>query len=332
MAYCYNCFRELTRTGDPCPRCGWDPALEEGTHSWDLPYGSVLAGRYITGRARGGTLARSYEALDWKEKRRALVWEFYPDRHANRQKGSPQVTYHKNGLAPDTPENDPAYWLDRFYDLSGLLADLRMPGREGREHFPQWWGFFEENNTAYFVTERVEGETLEAYLESRGGSVTWLEAMGLLAPAARALECVHREGAVHGGLSPDRIILTRDGGLKLLDPGVVALDDSYLIQTVDDACPTRWSPYHMATVLYTGLALDVYSLASCFYRAVAGEPPEGPKALVEQETLPVPEGRFPATMEKVLLEVLQFRLEPVLAGEHAQIMDFWRALERAACG
>ena len=187
---------------------------------------------------------------------------------------------------------------------------------------------FQENNTAYMVTEWVEGEDLESYLNKQGGTVPWLEAMRLLAPVSKALTKVSQNNAIHGALSPEKIVIAQDGTVKILDTGVYSTCDYYDFATVDDAWPTHWSPYHFFSVLGKKPALDVYSLASCFYRAVASIAPDAPNTYKNVESLPLPEeqkGCIPFAMEQVLLEALRFSPE-----KYPTAAEFWQAIEASA--
>lgn len=319
MDFCYHCFRELDkpRNGNfgMCGSCG---TPFKYLNPFDcLMCGSILAGRFVAGHTRETKFAQSYFAFDWKTRKRVILWEFFPYRHARREVGFPQVFYHDDLLGAD---GEPAYWLAKYHELETLTAELGSSG-----FFPEWICSFRENNTAYMVTEDAGGETLEALVNSRGGSIPWLEAMGLLAPAAEALTQIHRLGAIHGALSPEKIVLTGDGAVKLLDSGVYSAWDAYSFAATGAA---DWKPYHFFSVSCGKPALDVYSLAACFYRAVTGIVPGEPGLYRDAGALPLPEGEtkcMPAAMEEVLLDALR-----VSEDGYSTVRDFWQALEASS--
>lgn len=333
MNICYHCFQELgpgqIRPGGRCPFCG-TPFKHLGDsfkYFGSLPCGSILAGRYIVGYSRGTHFVESYTAFDWQTKKRVIIWEFFPFEHAKRKAGSPYVVYHEaHRVFIDIPERNPDCWLEKYEELNSLAADLSKSGN--RDRFPAWLGSFYENNTMYTVMEYVEGETLEEYLTRQGGSVSWPAAMELLATAAEALTEVHQMDAVHGGISPEDIVLARDGTTKLLNTGLYSLWDYYSFSSIDDAWPTNWQPYRFFTIFVRKKSeLDVYSLASCFYRAVTGIPPDTPNSYKKRESLPLPEGKegcFPAAMEAVILEALGPSMR-----KYSTVEALWQALEAA---
>ncbi len=60
---CYGCFGEHNGVG-PCPRCGFDIATAKHP-AIALPIGTILNGRYLTGRVLGvGGFGVTYLAMD----------------------------------------------------------------------------------------------------------------------------------------------------------------------------------------------------------------------------------------------------------------------------
>ena len=154
-----------------------------GKYPFALPYGSVLAGQYITGRVLGqGGFGITYLAWDDRLKTRVAIKEFLPDTMAVRAAGSPQITVYTG----QRQENF-QYGMERFLDEAKVLAKF-----QGDPRIVGVQSYFEENGTAYFVMDYVEGTSLKAYIQSRGGKLPWEEAMGLLTPVMDALDAVHR--------------------------------------------------------------------------------------------------------------------------------------------
>lgn len=325
MDYCYSCFREVKKTlFGLCPFCG---ARFHYQNSFDcLMGGSVLAGRFIAGYSRGTRFVNSYLAFDWQTKKRVILWEFYPPLHAWREIGLPPVIYCGGGFGSGGPEDDPAYWLEKYEELDALTA--RLGADSGSAWFPRWISSFQENNTMYTVTEYVEGETLEEYLKNQGGSVSWLEALRLLAQPAEALARVHQMGSFHGALSPEKILLAKDGTARLLDTGLGACWNQYFLSAFGQTGPEYWEPYHVFLASREGPTMDVYSLACCFYRAVSGIVPGHPGSYEDAAGLPLPEeraGDIPSGMQELLLEALRFSPEVCTS-----VPEFWQALNASA--
>lgn len=77
-----------------------------------------------------------------------------------------------------------------------------------------------------------------------------------------------------------------------------------------------------------GPAMDVYSLACCFYRAVSGIVPGHPGSYEDAADLPLPKeraGDVPCGMRELLLGALSFSPEVCTS-----VPEFWQALNASA--
>ncbi|ACY13832.1 protein kinase domain-containing protein [Haliangium ochraceum] len=78
----------------------------------------------------------------------------------------------------------------------------------------------------YMVLEYLEGQTLRAWLRARETGagqrepVSPTRAVELMLPVVRALAYAHQRGIVHRDLKPENVMLTRAGGVKVLDFGI----------------------------------------------------------------------------------------------------------------
>ena len=96
--------------------------------------------------------------------------------------------------------------LDKFRSHARVLARLRdLPT------MIPLYDIFEENGTAYTVSEKVGGVTLAARLRQSGGRMSWDEARPLFMPLFAALSAVHSAGIYHLGICPENILLGSDG-------------------------------------------------------------------------------------------------------------------------
>lgn len=210
---CYGCM-ELTDQ-PVCPRCG-SGAVEN--LSYQLRTGTVLAGRYLVGKALGQSPAGIlYLGLDQTRGEPVNLLEYYPAQDGKRN---------GNLVEPVVEQAAARFAQGKAWFLRGsqLLA--------GERELAEVCGLrdsFEANGTAYRVAERVRGTSLDRYVRLRGGAIGAEEALRILTPVLRAAAAAHRAGMAHGGIRMDGIVLDPMGGARLQgfgeDPGANPQED-----------------------------------------------------------------------------------------------------------
>lgn len=127
---------------------------------------------------------------------------------------------------------------------------------------------FEENGTAYYVMDYIDGQSLAKLLEQRRGGMSESEALGYIRQVADALAYVHSTGRLHLDIKPANIKIDRTGRAILIDFGVSkqydpdGLNDSTLIGHT----PGFSSPEQSAgDMRYFSPASDIYSLGATLY-------------------------------------------------------------------
>ncbi len=126
----------------------------------------------------------------------------------------------------------------------------------------------------YSVMPYYNGETLERRL-LRAPKIGLAEGVSIATRLARAVAILHRSGIIHRDVKPDNVILTEDGGLRLIDLGVCRTP--HLEQCGDALAPG--APSYMAPELFSGHMgdelSDLYGLGVTLYRAFCGAYPYG---------------------------------------------------------
>jgi eukaryotic-like serine/threonine-protein kinase len=76
----------------------------------------------------------------------------------------------------------------------------------------------------YMVWELIDGENLAERLRTRG-TLPPRQAIDIAIQALHGVEAIHRAGIVHRDISPENLMITRDGVVKIIDLGVAKMDD-----------------------------------------------------------------------------------------------------------
>lgn len=297
MRYCYNCFQSMADGAAVCPSCGYKASAQTDKYPMALPPGTVLNGRYILGRVLGqGGFGITYVAQDHKTGSLVAVKEYFPDTMAART-GGPSVSAYTGQR-----EENFLYGKECFLNEAKTLAEFI-----GNPNIVRVHSYFEENNTAYFVMDYVQGTSLQDYLKQRG-RLSWEETKHILEPVIEALASVHSRGVIHRDVTPDNIYITNDGTVKLLDFGAARYSLGDKSRSLDVVLKHGYAPReqysrHGRQGPYT----DVYALGATFYYALTGRlPPDSIDRQDEDEfILPSSLGvKLPAKAEDALCKAL----------------------------
>lgn len=274
---CFGCFHPHTGSG-PCPNCGFDVATAK--HPFvALPIGTILNGRYLTGRVLGvGGFGVTYLAFDMTLEICVAVKEFLPSGIALRDSDRYTMTV-------TAPEEQAKFdsGATRFLEEARLLAKLRdVP------NIVTVQDYFRENNTAYFVMEYIEGVDLMKYTQMRGGKLSFEETMQLILPIIDSLAHVHAHNLLHRDISPDNIVVMRNGSTRLLDFGAARLavdtEKSKSIILKHGFAPEEQYRKHGNQ----GPWSDEYALAATMYLILTGVMPPDAIERVHEDSLVSP--------------------------------------------
>ena len=217
-----------------------------------------------------GGFGVTYVALDHQRGAKVAIKEYLPTAAAHRVSGSILVS----PLGHDEADAF-RYGLECFLEEARILAKFsdnpRIVGVRS---------FFQENGTAYFVMDYIEGISFKAYLRSHGGRINEITALQILQPVIYALQDVHQEGLIHRDVTPDNIYIAGDlpahrpaasGQVKLLDFGAARYSLGDRSRSLDVILKSGYAPKEQYTRRSRqGPYTDVYSVAACLYAAVTG--------------------------------------------------------------
>lgn len=202
MSLCMGCMQELNGSVI-CPNCHFDNSEVQSAPF--LPFGTELAGRYVTGTGleTNGESTR-YIAFDKQTGDVVIVTEFLPIGLFSRDEGQTElkVNYDDRLAFNKLKDEFISYFriISELKDLSALTKIVDV---------------FEENNTAYAIEEKEDLIPFEEYIERSNGHLDWDIARPLFMPVISALEALHKRGVGHYAVAPKNLFITASGKIRM---------------------------------------------------------------------------------------------------------------------
>ncbi len=157
----------------------------------------------------------------------------------------------------------------RFIREVRLARRLNHPGIVKIFDARQWEG------TLFYTMEYVEGKSVRHWLRQRG-KLDFGSTVRILCLVADALEHAHKI-TIHRDLSPENVMVLRDGSVRLLDFGLAKLDDEFRGLTlvgVNLGKLKYMAPEQRLNAAAVNHRADLYSLGVMFFEMLAGRLPE----------------------------------------------------------
>ncbi|WP_327074017.1 protein kinase [Kitasatospora purpeofusca] len=185
----------------------------------------------------------------------------------------------------------------------GLADDPRFAERFGREAqhaamlvHPRIAMVFDsgvDQGSPYIVMELVQGRSLAVLLAQRPG-LPVEQAVGIAAAVCEGLAHAHAAGLVHRDVKPGNIMITHDGGVKVVDFGIARAGSSHnLTQTASVLGTAAYLSPEQATASPLDGRTDLYAVGCVLTEMLTGAPPfeaETPVAIAYKHVgeLPLP--------------------------------------------
>ena len=139
--------------------------------------------------------------------------------------------------------------------------------------------------------EYINGITLKSYLKQNGGKLSAQKTLQMMKPVIHSLAKVHDMNLIHRDISPDNIMLCKDGAVKILDFGgardyIFSTGKSMSIMLKPGYTPEEQYRAHGNQGPWT----DVYALCATMYRCITGTiPPESLERAYHENLQPIRE-------------------------------------------
>ncbi|MBR1693253.1 MAG: protein kinase, partial [Lachnospiraceae bacterium] len=288
------------------------------TYPMALPKGAVLCGKYEIKDVIGeGGFGITYIAVDKQTNAIVAIKEYFPQALATREGKLSIMSYSGERQA------DFEYGKEGFLEEAKTLAEfIGNPGIV-RVH-----SYFEENGTAYFVMDYLEGQNLKQYIDSKGGKLEWEAAWNLLVPVADALFAVHAKGIIHRDVKPENIFIKKDGSVKLIDFGAARYSLGNRSQSLDVVLTHGFAPMEQYTRHgRQGPYTDLYAFAATYYYAITGKTLPDSVERIEEDLL-IPPGNLGIHLTRTCEDALLTALEVRSADRYQSMEEFKDAFVR----
>lgn len=292
---CINCMSDMQPGEIVCRKCGFDSRnIDQPIYA--LPCNFLLHGRYIIGKVLGqGGFGITYVAWDRLLDVKVAVKEYFPMGMVTRDAGT------SSSLLWSTTQSDTA---ERRKGYDNFLKEARKMAKiDNIPSIVRVRDIFLENETAYIIMDFVEGTTLKEML-LKDGVMPFERCMHLLRPMMEGLARVHNQKIVHRDISPDNIMIQKDGSVMLLDLGAAKDMTDAKGQKSQLVAKKGFSPLEQYVENKAiGPWTDVYALCATIYYCITGKVLRTALERLDDEEIEFPpemDEKIPDSVKKVL--------------------------------
>jgi tetratricopeptide (TPR) repeat protein len=281
--YCDNCGAENAPTARYCQYCATLLPFKYTTGT--LPEQMLLNGRYqLEKRIGQGGMGAVYKALDTSFNNRPVAIK----------------EMSRTGLTPMRLQDAEEAFQHEANLLSGLL----------HRNLPRIYEHFTEDERSYLVMDFIKGQTLEDYLEHRGGDPLPLEqVLEWGKELCDVLSYLHKQQPpiIFRDLKPSNVMIDESGHIFLIDFGIARLfKPGQSHDTVALGSPGYAAPEQYGKSQSTPRS-DIYSLGSLLHHLLTGvDPSEQPFAFRPASQL---NPAVPLELENLLKQMLEMDSE-----------------------
>ena len=235
-----------------------------------LAQGTLLErGKYriLETLGRGG-FGVTYLAEQVMAKRKVCIKEFFPKDYYKRDGDSGCLTLSSDGFAELMGK-----FKMKFIKEAQTIVALDHP------NIIPIYDVFEENGTAYYVMEYVNGESLSAKIKHMG-ALPEADAVAYIRQVAEALDYIHEQQIMHLDVKPGNIMIrSKDNRAILIDFGLSKhydTDSGEATSTTPVGVSHGYAPieqYQQGGISQFSPETDIYSLGATLYYLITGKTP-----------------------------------------------------------
>ena len=179
------------------------------------------------------------------------------------------------------------------------------------EHIVKVHDLFEENGTAYYVMDYIDGESLAEKIKKNGNPFTEAEVRSILSQILEALKEVHQNEIWHLDLKPGNIMVDKQGNAYLIDFGASKQIRANGSMTTSTAlCYTPgYAPNEQIGQMFDrfGPWTDIYALGATVYNLLTNKKPPMAIDIEEDEDDAF---KFPTTISSEMQKLVVWMMQP----------------------
>ena len=257
---------------------------------------TLQGGKYkIISELGQGGFGITYLAEQTMLDRKVAVKEFFMKEFCERNIDTSRVT-----LGTESSRETVTRFREKFLKEARNIAKLDHP------NIVRILDIFEENGTAYYVMDYIEGEPLSEMVKRRG-AIPETEAMRYILKAAEALEYIHGRNMNHLDIKPANIMINGKDESVLIDFGLSKQYDAggQQTSTTPVGISEGYAPmeqYKKGGVGEFSPQTDIYALGATFFKLLTGKTPPSASDVYE-DGVPLEELRAKGVSPKAIYAI-----------------------------
>ena len=255
-----------------------------------LPNTTLKGGQYRIERVLGqGGFGNTYVGINTTFDDKVAIKEFFMQGINGRDDATGAIS-----VSLESNRNQFEEQLEKFKKEALRIRKLDNP------HIVKVHDLFEENGTAYYVMDYVDGENLAERLKRTGKPMTEQEVREILPQILDALKTVHDAGIWHLDLKPANIMVDKNGCVKIIDFGAskqLNAQKGGATTSTAISYTNGYAPREQMEQSYDkfGPWTDIYALGATLYALLTNKRPPVPTDIDDDmsedkhNSLPLPE-------------------------------------------